>query len=193
MTDTHSKPTGPTGSAEPAAPEQLDEPTQSKHRHWWWLITAAAVVVTFIVARAIPPWHPDGTWWGKFFTSAGFGGTLAVVGASIAAYIAYHNSQEDRVQSRELSRQDRDHSRELARQERAQSLEAIERARWWDRLSWACEKAVSKKPGESEMALTVIRSLLDAQWVKDEDWQTTLGVMNVIIGMPEPAKDGWRE
>lgn len=131
-------------------------------------MTLIAVVGTFIVARAIPPFYPDGTWWGTFFTSAGFGGSLAVIGAGIASYIAYHNSREDRKQSRD----------------------AMDLARWWDRFAWACEKAVSKNPAESVMALSVATALLDAPWAREEDNLMAIGVFNEIAESmlgPEPA------
>ena len=125
---------------------------------WWWLISVAAIVGTFFLARAIPPWHPIGTWWGDFLTSAGFGGSLAVLGAGTAAYIAYHNSRQDREQKRD----------------------ADDLARWWDRFAWACEKAVSTEAGDSEMGLTVLDTLLDAEWTRDEDLDMTLAVITTI-------------
>jgi|GEM_PF-1079172 len=132
---------------------------------WWWFVSVVAVVVTFFAARAIPPWYPIGTWWGAFFTSAGFGGSLAVVGAGTAAFIAYHNSQKDREQKRV----------------------ADEMARWWDRFAWACEQAVSTKPGESEMGLVVLESLIDSALTSNDDIEMTVGVLNVIDGMKQPV------
>lgn len=126
-------------------------------RAWWWIF-AGSLVATFVVARAIPPFYSDGTWWGTFFTSAGFGGSLAVIGAGVASYIAFHNSRSDREQKRQ----------------------ADDLARWWDRFAWACEKAVSTAPGESEMGLSVLTTLIDAPWARDEDNEMLISVINAI-------------
>lgn len=79
-----------------------------------------------IVGRCIPPLYPDGQWWGTFLTSAGFGGSLAVVAALTAARLAWLTAQADRRERRL----------------------AVDRSQWWERFSGACEKAVSTKPGE---------------------------------------------
>lgn len=164
------------GSAAPEhSPASAPRPSRG-----WWLVTLVAVVGTFIVARAIPPFYPDGAWWGTFFTSAGFGGSLAVIGAGVASYIAYHNSREDRKQARD----------------------AMDLARWWDRFAWACEKAASKKPSDAVMGLSVVTALLDAPWAREEDNVMAINVFNEIVAStlgPEPAptpptaKDGWRQ
>ncbi|MAM53760.1 MAG: hypothetical protein CMH35_02745 [Microbacterium sp.] len=124
----------------------------------WWLFAAIGTVIGVIVGLIIPPPYPDGQWWGPFLTSAGFGGSLAVVGASIAAVIAFHNSRSDRRQK--------------------QDADAL--AQWWGRFTWACEKAVSTKRGESEMGLSVLTALIDAPWARDEDNEMAIGVANVI-------------
>lgn len=127
-------------------------------RKWWWLWTAVGLVLGVIVGLLIPPPYPDGQWWGKFLTSAGFGGSLAVVGAGIAAAIAFHNSRSDRQQK--------------------QDADALNQ--WWSRFTWACEKAVSTKRGEAEMGISVLTALLDAKWARDEDNEMAIGVANVI-------------
>ncbi len=81
-----------------------------------------------------------------------------MVGASIAAVIAFHNSRSDRRQK--------------------QDADAL--AQWWGRFTWACEKAVSTKRGESEMGLSVLTALIDAPWARDEDNEMAIGVANVI-------------
>jgi len=124
----------------------------------WWLFATIGAVAGVIVGLIIPPPYPDGQWWGTFLTSAGFGGSLAVVGASIAAAIAFHNSRSDRRQK--------------------QDADAL--AQWWGRFTWACEKAVSTKRGESEMGLSVLTALIDAPWARDEDNEMAIGVANVI-------------
>lgn len=67
----------------------------------WWLFVAIGLVVGGIGGFVIPPPYPDGQWWGAFLTSAGFGGSLAVVGAGIAATIAFYNSRSDRQQKQD--------------------------------------------------------------------------------------------
>jgi len=121
-------------------------------------VIAGALVLGMILGRAVPPPYPDGQWWGTFLTSAGFGGSVAFIGATIAAVIALHNSRSDRRQKQE----------------------AEELTQWWGRFTWACEKAVSKEPGESEMGLSVLSALIDAPWARDEDNEMAIGVANVI-------------
>ena len=145
----------------------------------WWLFVLAGLVSGIIVGRIIPPPYPDGQWWGTFLTSAGFGGSLAVVGATVAALVALHNSRKDRTQKQAAS----------------------DLAQWWDRFTWACEKAVSTTPGESEMGLSVLTALIDTPWARDEDNEMALGVANVInsaMTTPEnnalttPKKRWWK-
>lgn len=131
----------------------------SKRRPPWWLLVGVGCVIGVVVGLVIPPPYPDGQWWGRFLTSAGFGGSLAVLGASIAALIAWHNSRSDRRQSQD----------------------ADDRAQWWVRFTWACEKAVSTKRGESEMGLSVLTALIDAPWAREEDNEMAIGVANVIL------------
>lgn len=138
----------------------------------WWLFAAGGLILGVILGLFIPPPYPDGQWWGKFLTSAGFGGSLAVVGASIAATIAFLNSRSDRQQK--------------------QDADAL--AQWWSRFTWACEKAVSTKRGESEMGLSVLTALIDAPWARDEDNEMAIGVANVIADamVAAPKKRWWQ-
>lgn len=155
----------------PGAETSASKPAVGRRLHGarWWVPLLAALAA-FITARLIPPLYADGTWWGTFFTSAGFGGSLAVVGAGIASYIAFHNSQSDREQKHE----------------------ADDLARWWDRFAWACEKAVSTTPGESEMGLSVLKTLIDAPWARDEDNEMAIDVFNAINEAMAHKKRWWQ-
>ncbi len=157
-------------SADPESPVPLT--VWKRLRALWWLFAAAGLIVGVIVGRIIPPPYPDGHWWGTFLTSAGFGGSLAVVGASIAASIAFYNSRSDRSQKRD----------------------ADDLTQWWGRFTWACEKAVSTKRGESEMGLSVLNALVDAPWARDEDNEMAIGVANVINDAMKaaPTKRWWQ-
>jgi hypothetical protein len=57
----------------------------------------------------------------------------------------------------------------------------VRREQYWTRFSWACEKSVSRVPGESEMGLSVLNALLNAPWTKDEDNEMAIGVINVVL------------
>lgn len=127
------------------------------------------MVATFFVARAIPPWYPIGTWWGDFLTSAGFGGTLAVIGAGTASFIAYHNSQADRVQKSESDRLARD-------QKRASD----EQTRWWERFAWACEQALSTDPRESLLGRAVLSNLIQSPLSTDDDIYMTVDIIQIV-------------
>lgn len=168
MTGPHSAEDGSTGdaSAEDASTAQVTVVIERRRLVWWWWpLTLAACLATFIVARTIPPWYPIGTWWGTFFTSAGFGGSLAVIGAVVASSVAFHNSRADR-------------------QQKASSDDL---ARWWDRFSWATEKAVSKVPSESVMGLTVLKQVMRTPWASSEDKVMALGVVDTIRANPPQA------
>jgi hypothetical protein len=128
--------------------------------------TGLAVIASFCSARVIPPWHPDGTWWGAFLTSAGFGGSLAVLGAVAAACVALHNSTHDREQKRE----------------------ADELARWWDRFAWACDRAVSDEESVARTGIAVLTGLLDAEWTRMGDDDMTVQIVNLITSAA--ASDG---
>lgn len=154
MSDTDAEP--------PSAP-----PRRRRLPALWWLFAALGLIVGVIGGLLIPPPYPDEQWWGTFLTSAGFGGSLAVVGAGIAAAIAFHNSRSDRQQK--------------------QDADAL--VQWWGRFTWACEKAVSTKRGESEMGLSVLKALIDAPWARDEDNEMAIGVANVINDAMKAAPD----
>lgn len=145
-------------SAVPPAVPPAPEPRRRRLPALWWLFAAIGAVAGVAIGRIIPPPYADGQGWFTFLTSAGFGGSLAVVGASIAAGIAFYNSRSDRKQK--------------------QDADAL--AQWWGRFTWACEKAVSTKRGESEMGLSVLAALIDAPWARDEDNEMAIGVANVI-------------
>jgi len=149
----------------------LETPRQSSRR--WWVFALVFIALGLVVGRLIPPPYPDGQWWSAFVVSAGFGGSLAVIGGGLAAWIAFHNSRRDRDQKQF----------------------ADDRAQWWVRFAWACEKAVSTRPGESEMGLSVLQALIDAPWAMDEDNEMAIGVANVILVAmaPAPVKKRRRE
>ena len=131
----------------------------------WVYALLVGALVGLVTGRALPPPYPDGQWRGVFFTSGGFGGSLAVVGAGIAAGIAFYNSRSDR----------------------RQNALADDRGQWWDRFAWACDKSVSTTPGESEMGLSVLQALIDAPWAREEDNEMAIAVANVILNAMAPA------
>lgn len=57
----------------------------------------------------------------------------------------------------------------------------VGRDQWWTRFSWALEKAVSSDTHESELGLSVLISLIDVPWAKEEDNEMALAVANVIL------------
>jgi hypothetical protein len=132
-----------------------------------WLVSLAIAAFGVLVGRVVPPPYPDGQWWGTFVTSAGFGGSLAVLGAGGAAWIAFHNSRRDRDQKQF----------------------ADDRSQWWVRFTWACEKAVSTEPGEAEMGLSVLQALISAPWARNEDNEMAIGIANVILGVNAPQSE----
>lgn len=151
-----------------SAPAARDDaaPTACRTGPAWWVATGLSVVASFCTARAIPPWHPDATWWGAFLTSAGFGGSLAVIGAGAAAGVALHNSTRDREQKRG----------------------ADELARWWDRFAWACDRAVSEEESVSRTGMAVLTGLIDAGWTRMGDDDMTVTIINLITDVG--ASDG---
>ena len=107
-------------------PEPADyTPPPRRPAAWWWLVVAGAAVVGIVIGRSIPPPVPDGQWWATYLLSPGFGGTAAFFAAAIAGGIAWRNSAKDRKQ------------RQLAEQ----------RSQWWDRFTWATEKAIDHGEG----------------------------------------------
>lgn len=92
---------------------------------------------------------------------------MAVIGAGIAAWIAWQNSQRDRQQRQE----------------------ADDRDQWWSRFVWACEASVSGEPGRSEVGISVLSKLLDAPWATPEDNELALDIAAEIAnsGSAVPA------
>jgi hypothetical protein len=123
---------------------------------WWWLIVAGAALAGVVIGRAIPPPVPDGQWWAAWFLSPGFGGTAAFFAAAIAGGIAWRNSAKDRKQ------------RQLAEQ----------RSQWWDRFTWATEKAID--PDTSIVGSKVLDALVVPSLATAEDARMAIEISEIV-------------
>jgi len=136
-----------------------------------WLIPVTALVVGvalgYLAATFLSAPAPNiRSWLAKFFISPGFGGSFAVLGAVVAASIAFHNSRQDRLQK-----------------ERAE-----DRALWWGQFTWAVERAVDTKPGESELGLLMLMKLIESDLTNDSDNEIVLAVVDVVTETKQEPK-----
>ena len=130
---------------------------------WWWLITAGVGVLGGFVGRLIPPFVPDGQWWATYLLSPGVGGTAAFAGAAIAGGVAWRNSAKDRKQ-RQLTDQ---------------------RSQWWDRFTWATEKAIA--PETSVVGMKVLDALVVPSLATAEDARMAIEISE-IVDPPVPTE-----
>ena len=141
-------------------PPATDDPAPRRRRIWpFWLI--GGVGAGLIVGRLIPPPYPDGQWWATYVTSPGFGGTAAVIGGTAAAAVAWNNSRRDR-QARQL---------------------ADQRSQWWERFTWAIEKAID--PDTSVVGMKVLDRLVEPGLATVDDATIALEVLEVVAPADE--------
>lgn len=125
------------------------------------LILAGAVGAIF--GRVLPPFVVDGNWWGSFFASAGFGGVAAVGAATIAFRAAKDSSRR---------------ASETALKDRGQRDAADQRSQWWNRFTWATDRAINEDT--SELGVSVLLKLVDQKWATTEDQEIAKAVADVI-------------
>jgi hypothetical protein len=137
-------------------PQPVDQTPARRKPPWWWLIVLCAAILGIIVGRLIPPPVPDGQWWSSFVLSPGFGGSLAFIAAAIAGGIAWRNSAQDRKQR--------------------QSAE--QRSQWWDRFTWATEKAID--PDTAVVGIKVLNALVVPGLSTAEDARIAIEISQVV-------------
>lgn len=67
----------------------------------------------------------------------------------------------------------------------------VGRDQWWQRFSWALEKAISPDHEESELGLQILIALIDVPWAKEEDNEMAVAVADVIMSR-SPRRKGRR-
>lgn len=127
------------------------------------VVVLVAGVVGAAVGRLFPPFVVDGYWWGTFLTSPGFGG-VAAVGAAVIAL------QAARFTARRTARN--------ADSDRAQRALAQQRSQWWDRFTWATQKATD--PDTALVGVKVLFSLTRPDIATLEDARIAIDVTNIV-------------
>lgn len=138
-----------------------------------------------IVGRLFPPFVLDDEFWRAFFTSAGFGGVLALVAAGVAfgaaAYSSHRtakNVAEDREQRERAANNDRTQRERAADEDRRQREAADQRSQWWDRFTWATERALDEKTRDAGVASMI--GLVGHPWAGPEDTDIAITVADVL-------------
>lgn len=108
-------------------------------------IIAICLGVGFLVGRTslwnVWPWSwPNEQFWWEFLTSAGFGGLMAVVAATIA-YVA-------------------------ARQAAKAQGSADRTAQWWARARWSLDLTLNEDPSLRKVGYEMLDALGKAEWAK---------------------------
>jgi hypothetical protein len=132
----------------------------------WWPFALVTLVAGIVIGLAVPPPYADGAWWATYVTSPGFAGTVAFIGASIAAWVAWHNSRKDRAQ------------RQLADQ----------RSQWWNRFTWATEKAGD--PASALVGIKVLNKLVLPGLATEDDARIALEISEIVLEAQEPGEGG---
>lgn len=68
----------------------------------------------------------------------------------------------------------------VAARSAAKTRDWVGRDQWWQRFSWALEKAISPDHEESELGLQIMIALIDVPWAKEEDNEMAIAVADVI-------------
>jgi hypothetical protein len=121
---------------------------------WLWsLALVAAAIVGAIVGRLFPPFELDEGFWRTFLTSAGFGGSMAVVAATIAYLAARHSAKSSRMQATE---------------DREQRKISDRKEQWWARAEWALNQ-VSSETGDTELGYRMLNALGQSEWAEEHE------------------------
>ncbi len=143
-----------------------DVPTKSSPRVSPWWFIALGLIVGIVVGRSLPPPYPDGAWWAIYLTSPGFAGSVAFFGAAIAAGVAWNNSRKD-----------------LAHKQLAD-----QRSQWWDRFTWATEKAIA--PDTAVVGMKVLDKLVVPGLATEDDARIALEVSQVVDPETDSSNEG---
>jgi hypothetical protein len=119
----------------------------------------------------------DDPFWRAFFTSAGFGGAMALGAAGVAFGAAAHSSHR----TAENASKDRDQRNDAAGQDREQRDMADMRAQWWDRFTWATERALDEKT--RDVGVVSMIGLVGHPWASTEDTEIAEAVADALDRM----------
>lgn len=97
--------------------------------------------------------------WGQWFTSAGFGGTAAV----IAALLALIGVRRAAAVQRENARKDQ----------------------WWDRLKWAVDLILSGDESSANVGLAALAAIAQAQGFDDDELNFLQQISSLFLGPDE--------
>lgn len=116
---------------------------------WWSLVVAAAIGC--IIGRLFPPFVMDDPFWRSFFTSAGFGGVMAVLAAAIAYTAARHSAKS---------------ARDQAAEDRNQRKISDRKEQWWARAEWALNQVAN---GNQELGYRMLNALGESEWAEEHE------------------------
>ena len=152
---------------------------------WWrrvlfWIFLVVVVVVVGCLVRAAlirasQKWGFDAVLrgLGEFATSAGFGGTMALLAAGVAYLGVRCNSRDsraiandDRDQRDRAAKDDRDQRDNAAKDDRDQRDAIGYRAMWWEQASWAIKLVTEGDDSyKRTLGLEALDVLLDSQFL----------------------------
>lgn len=175
----------------PSSPESLatdgpgDVPGKEHRGQRFWATkrgflivgATAGLGIGAVVGRLFPPFVLDDTFWRAFFTSAGFGGVMALCAALVAfgaAAYSVHRTGENATKDRKQRNLD-------AEQDRLQREMADQRAQWWDRFTWATERALDRDT--RDVGVVSMIGLVGHPWASSEDTDIAIAVADALDTM----------
>ncbi|MFV9454722.1 hypothetical protein ACNJ7E_14905 [Rhodococcus sp. NM-2] len=153
---------------------------------WIFLVVVVGCLVRAALIRASQKWGFDAVLGGlgEFATSAGFGGTMALLAAGVAYMGVRRNSRDshaiandDRDQRDRAAKDDRDQRDRAAKDDRDQRDRAAKddrdqrdaigyRAMWWEQASWAIKLVTEGDDSyKRTLGLKALDVLLDSQFL----------------------------
>lgn len=173
------------GTSQELPPSGLtDPPTRREQFRRFWatkpgllVVATVGVAAGAVLGRLFPPFVLDDAFWRAFFTSAGFGGVMALCAAAVAFGAAAYSSHR----SAENASKDREQRNQAAEQDRQQREMADYRAQWWDRFTWATERALDDET--RDVGLVSMIGLVGHPWASREDTDIAIAVADALDSM----------
>lgn len=140
---------------------------------------AVVLVVVALLAGAIirglfPPFVLDDSFWRSFFTSAGFGGSAAVLAALIAYLAARQAANTARVQ---------------AEADREVTERRDRKAQWWLRAEWALNQVASGNTARAEIGQKVLEALAGSEWAEEHEFDIIAAATEDALSAEEVGDD----
>jgi hypothetical protein len=138
------------------------------------VLVVIALLVGALIRGFFPPFVLDDPFWRSFFTSAGFGGSAAVLAALIAYAAARQAANTTRVQ---------------AEADREVTERRDRKAQWWLRAEWALNQVTSGTTERAEVGQKVLEALAGSEWAEEHEFDIIAAATEDALSAKEVGED----